>query len=276
MAETGIIDAWMQHPTPDFIKHEMFTSLRRWMGIPDDPPPVPTEMTVGLMDAAGVSQGLICAWYAPEGVMISNDEVAGFVAKHPDRFVGVGSVDLRKPMEAVAEIRRCVNDLGFKAIRVLPWLWDLPPDDRRYYPVYVACAELGVPFCLQVGHTGPMRPSEPGRPIPYLDRVALDFPELTIVGGHVGFPWHDEMISLATKYPNVYIDTSAYKLKRLPPSLVHYMRGHGRKKVLFGTNFPMIQHPDTLQGLDELGLDDEAKDLFLRGNAQRVFKLGAA
>ncbi|MFX8481514.1 amidohydrolase family protein, partial [Acinetobacter baumannii] len=83
-------------------------------------------------------------------------------------------------------------------------LWGLPPNDRRYYPLYAECVELGVPFCTQVGHTGPLRSSETGRPIPYLDDVALDFPELTIVAGHIGYPWTEEMIALARKYPNVY------------------------------------------------------------------------
>ena len=114
--------------------------------------------------------------------MISNDEVASFVAESGDRLVGVGSADISKPMEAVREIRRCVEELGFKAIRILPWLWSLPPTDRRFYPVYVACCEMGVPFGTQIGHAGPLRPSEVGRPI-YLDQVALEFPELTIVGG---------------------------------------------------------------------------------------------
>ena len=120
-------------------------------------------------------------------------------------------------MDAVRELRRCVRELGLRALRVVPWLWNLPPNDRRYYPLYAECIELGIPFCLQVGHTGPLCPSEPGRPIPYLDEVALEFPELVIVGGHIGYPWTDEMISLATKYPNVYIDTSAYKASRYPP-----------------------------------------------------------
>ena len=66
--------------------------------------------------------------------MISNDEVAGFVEEYPDRLIGVGSVDISKPMQAVREIRRCVEELGFKAIRVLPWLSDAPPTDRRFYP----------------------------------------------------------------------------------------------------------------------------------------------
>jgi predicted TIM-barrel fold metal-dependent hydrolase len=118
-----------------------------------------------------------------------------------------------------------------------------------------------------------MCPSEPGRPIPYLDEVALDFPELTIVGGHIGYPWTVEMIALATKYPNVYIDTSAYKASRYPRELVEYMRGHGKKKVLFGSNFPMITPSECLEHLDSLALSEEARALFLGANAKRVFGL---
>ena len=87
--------------------------------------------------------------------MISNDEVASFVAESGGRLVGVVPADISKPMEAVTEVRRCVEELGFKAIRILPWLWSLPPTDRRFYPFYVACCEMGVPFSTQIGHTGP-------------------------------------------------------------------------------------------------------------------------
>jgi hypothetical protein len=97
--------------------------------------------------------------------------------------------------------------------------------------------QLGVPFCTQVGHTGPLCPSETGRPIPYIDQVALDFPELTTVCGHVGYPWTEEMIAVARKHDNVVIDTSAYTTKRLPPELVTYLKTRsGQHKVLFGTN----------------------------------------
>jgi uncharacterized protein len=146
-------------------------------------------------------------------------------------------------------------------------------DDRRYYPLYAECVELGVPFCLQVGHTGPLRSSEPGRPIPYLDNVALDFPELGIVAGHIGYPWTEEMVALARKYPNVHIDTSAYTTRRYPPELVAYLRADGRTKVLFGSNYPMIAPAKALADLDRLGIDDETRDRFLEGNARRVFDL---
>ncbi len=181
-----IIDAWIQHPTPAFMRHEMFASLLRWMGVTEVPPVIPPELTLGALEVAGVDLAIASAWWGPGGELLTNDEVHALVEAHPDKLVGVGSVNLRKPMQAMAEVRRCVQDLDFKGIRLLPWLWELPPDDRRYYPVYAACVEMDVPFCLQVGHTGPLRGSEYGRPIPHLDNVALDFPDLKIVGGHIG------------------------------------------------------------------------------------------
>lgn len=267
-----IIDAWAQHPTLRHSQDEIFASLRRWTRREAPSEAIPLSATLAAMESGGVSRTLISAWYAPRNVMISNDEVAGFVAQAPHQLIGVGSVDLSKPMQAVREIRRCVTELGFKGIRVLPWLWEAPPTDRRFYPVYVACCEMDVPFCTQIGHTGPLMPSEVGRPV-YLDQVALDFPELKIVGGHIGYPWTDEAVALATKHENVFIDTSAYTVRRYPSALVEFMKGHGRRKVLFGTNYPMIQPAKALEGLESLGLDAEARSLFLAGNAQRVFKL---
>ena len=268
-----IIDVWMQHPTMKFGNHQMFDSLRRWTGQEKLTSELPLELTISLMDQAQVSRSLICAWWSPTGPLISNDEVAAHVQKYPDRLVGVASANLYRPMEAVRELRRCVKELGFKALRIVQWLWNLPPTDRRYYPLYAECIELGIPFCCQVGHTGPLCPSEPGRPIPYIDEVAIDFPELKIVGGHIGYPWTTEMIAVATKHENVYIDTSAYVAKRFPAELVTYMQKHGRKKVMFGTNYPMVTPAMCLKDLDSLQLTEEVKKLFLYENAVRVFGL---
>jgi len=268
-----IVDAWMQHPTPTLAKQDIFASLLRWTGQEVPTEPIPLELTLAAMDAASIDVGVLSAWHGPSGPWISNDEVAAAVSAHPSRFVGLAAVDLMSPMGAVRELRRAVKDLGLKGLRVLPWLWGLPPNDRRYYPLYAECVALGVPFCTQVGHTGPLRTSETGRPIPYLDDVALDFPELVIVAGHIGYPWTEEMIALARKYPNVYIDTSAYTARRYPANLVDYMRGSGRKKVLFGSNYPMILPARALEDLPKLGLDDETLGLFLEGNARRVFGL---
>ncbi|MEM9533730.1 MAG: amidohydrolase family protein [Pseudomonadota bacterium] len=270
-----IVDAWIQHPTRQFLADPIFETIFRWTGQRDHAD-VPLEATLGALKAASIDKALVCAWYGPGGAMISNEAVAGWVSEAPDVLVGVGSVDLRQPRQAVAQVRHCVHEYGFKAMRVLPWLWNLPPDDRRYYPVYSECVELGIPFCLQVGHTGPLCPSEPGRPIPYLETVALEFPELKIVGGHIGHPWTDEMISLATIFPNVYIDTSAYKPTRYPAPLVNYLRGHGRHKVMFGSNYPMISPPECVETLGTLELPDDVLQAFLWETADSVFDLGMA
>jgi predicted TIM-barrel fold metal-dependent hydrolase len=275
-----IIDAWAQHPTRRHLNHPMFDSLRRWTRGESTPfastsgtGEWPVSVTLAAMDEAGVTRSLLSAWVGPRGALISNDEVAGFVREAPARLAGIGSVDISRPTDAVREIRRCVRELGFKAIRVLPWLWELPPTHARFYPVYAECCELGVPFCTQVGHTGPLMPSEVGRPIPYLDQVAIDFPELVIVGGHIGYPWTEEMIAVATKHPHVYIDTSAYTVRRYPPQLVAYLRSHGSRKVLFGSNWPMIAPARALDGLDELALTPETRAAFLAGNAVSIFGL---
>jgi uncharacterized protein len=272
-----IIDAWAQHPTARQLAHPMFESLRRWtrgqLPAAEAATEWPVRATLDAMDAGGVSRSLISAWVWPRGELISNDEVASFVRQAPDRLAGVGSVDISKPRDAVRELRRCVRELGFKAVRVLPWLWELPPTHARFYPIYAECCELGIPFCTQVGHTGPLMPSECGRPIPYIDQVAIDFPELVIVGGHIGYPWTDEMIAVATKHPNVYIDTSAYTVRRYPTALVEYLRTHGRDKVLFGTNWPMIAPAKALEGLAGLALGAEVEARFLGANAARVFRL---
>jgi len=208
-AVVGAVDAWAQIPTARFLQAPWLASLMRWTGESADAVPT-VDMHLAAMDAAGVATSLLSAWGAPGGMMISNDDVAAAIAEAPTRYRGLASVDLNDPVGAVREIRRCVTELGFVGVRVIPWLWDLPPNDRRYYPIYVACVELGVPFCTQIGHTGPLMRSEPGRPIPYLEDVLIDFPDLTVVGGHVGMPWIHEVLSLAYKFPNFHIDTSAY------------------------------------------------------------------
>lgn len=273
MKNQNIIDVWMQHPTQRFINHDMFASLRRWMKIDRIEQDIPIQMTVATMDAANVSKSLLCAWYAPYGDLISNEEVHAWVQQYPDRFVGIASVPLNKPMQAIAELKKAVNEFGFKGLRIVQWVWNLPATHAYYYPLFAQCVELDIPVCLQVGHTGPLMPSEVGRPIPYIDQIALDFPELKIVCGHMGYPWTAEMIAVATKHRNVYIDTSAYTVKRFPPELVQFMKTNGSKKVLFGTNYPMITPDKCLQDLASIELTEEQSRNFLFENAKRVFRL---
>ena len=269
----GAIDVWAQITTERMAAQPWLATLLRWTGQDQNRILPSVASSVEAMDSAGVGISILSAWHGPNGSLISNEEVAAQIDEAPDRLRGLASVDLNQPMEAVREIRKWVDGKRFVGVRVVPWLWGLPPDDRRYYPIYAACVDAGVPFCTQIGHTGPLLTSETGRPLPYLERVMLDFPELVVIGGHVGFPWIDELLTMTIKFPNFHVDTSAYAVHRLPPAFVEYMKGPGRSRVMFGTNWPMLSPARCLEKLDQLGLDDDNRDAFLSGNARRVFNL---
>ncbi len=270
-----IVDAWIQPADKELFSHvpEISRLFKQSKAADILETGVEPQQIVEMMDAAGIDKAVVTAWCRPEGWVYHNDRIAEIIRAFPDRFIGAAAVDLTKPVAAVRELDRAVNELGFKALRVIPWLWKLPPNDKHYYPLFVKCIELDIPFCTQVGHTGPLMPSETGRPIPYIDEVALTFPELRIVGGHIGYPWTDEMIGLAWKHANVYIDTSAYMPRYYPPQLIHFMNSYGKDKVMFGTNFPMLSLEKCTNQVGDLGLTPEAEEAFLYGNARRVFRL---
>ena len=184
---------------------------------------------VAAMDAGGVRPRPAQRLARAEGPLISNDEVAGVRRGARTGFAGWprSTCAIRWRGARAAALR---HRAGLQGPARVPWLWELPPNDRRYYPLYADVRRAR----RAVLHPGrPHRPaarSETGRPIPYLDDVALDFPDLVIVAGHIGYPWTEEMVALARKYPNVHVDTSAYTVRRYPPELVRYLRADGRKQ----------------------------------------------
>eukprot|EP00009_Paramoeba_aestuarina_P001864 CAMPEP_0201510512 /NCGR_PEP_ID=MMETSP0161_2-20130828/3172_1 /ASSEMBLY_ACC=CAM_ASM_000251 /TAXON_ID=180227 /ORGANISM="Neoparamoeba aestuarina, Strain SoJaBio B1-5/56/2" /LENGTH=312 /DNA_ID=CAMNT_0047905699 /DNA_START=324 /DNA_END=1262 /DNA_ORIENTATION=+ len=294
----GAIDVWAQHPTHRFLTNEVFASLNRWnkksgggggwgaMGQQQKQEQQQQQeqlielvcnpdTTVSQMDEAKVDKALICAWYNHSGeAWISNEEVMKFASQHPSRLLPVLSHSFLSPLAALQEIRGYFEQTPSHShpkpvgVRIIPWLLQTTIDNARFYPIFAYLCEHRIPLFIQVGWTGPLRSSEYGRPIPYLENVLLHFPELIVVCGHIGQPWLDEVIFLTSKFENVYIDTSAYKPSRFPPTLIDFMKSkRGSKKVMYGTNYPMISFQDSMKGLD---LDDETKALYLRGNAERV------
>jgi predicted TIM-barrel fold metal-dependent hydrolase len=121
-----------------------------------------------------------------------------------------------------------------------------------------------------MGHTLDFMPIEHGRPY-LLDKIALYFPDLAIVCAHTGWPWVEEAIALAWKHPNVFIGTSAYAPKYWPPELVKFINSRGQDKVMWGTDFPLIDHKESLDQIKALGLKPAAEAKLVRGNAARVF-----
>ncbi len=197
-------------------------------------------------------------------------EVAELSGAFPDRIFGLYGVNPHTAMEGVRELERAVADHGFKGVHIHPHGYAMPPDHAYYFPFYAKCQELGVAAVLSMGHTLDFLPIECGRPI-HLDRVALYFPDLAIVCTHTGWPWVEEAIALASKHPNLFIGTSAYAPRYWKPELVRFINSWGQDKVLWGTDFPLILHEESLSQIEELGLRDAAKAKLLYDNAARVF-----
>lgn len=237
--------------------------------------------TLAMMDEAGIERAFLVAakigdrriagsWHLPY------ETVAAFVQAHPDRFAGLAGLDPTEGMAGVRALETAVREYGFVGAHAYPHWFELPPDHAKWYPFYAKCCELGVPVQLQVGQSLVYDPSRPlrsvGRPIT-LDAVACDFPELKLVGIHIGIPWHDEMIAMAWKHRNVFIVADAHAPKHWPASFVRYIDSYGQDKVMFGTDFPVLGFRRMREEVEALGLREGPKRKFLRENALRVYRL---
>jgi predicted TIM-barrel fold metal-dependent hydrolase len=199
------------------------------------------------------------------------EEVTAYTRRDPRRFVGLAGYNPFRIQDSLREIETAVREHGFRGVYVHIYGFDIPLDDRRMYPLYAKCVELDVPVSMQVGHVLEGMPSEHGRPI-LLDRIACDFPELKIVGAHTGWPWVEELISVCSKWDNVYFGVDAWMPRYLKPEIVHYVGSRmGQDRCLWGTNG--LPWRESLAQLDELGLRPEAKRKLLRENAVRLFRL---
>lgn len=281
--ERMAIDAWATWISPEGAKRwpkeylHIFEKYRSPQVIFDG---MPLEQMLREMDAAGVDRCVLSAFYHKDVAVSSNEDVAHAVESYPDRFVGSGTVNpLKKPGDVAKDVHRLVVELGMKVIRLEPYMYGdgttgLAPNDKHYWPVYLKCQELGVAVAIQVGHTGPLLPSECGRPI-YLDEVALAFPDLTILGCHLGQPWHEEMMTLAWKHPNLYVETSARTPKHWPASFLEFARGWGKNKVIWATDYPLLSFERTLAELEQLDMPADTFRNIVRDNLARALKLEA-
>ena len=211
----------------------------------------------------------------------TNDYVAELVDAHPEQFIGFATVDPWKDDRAVAELERAITQLGLKGLKLHPIHQAFFPDDTRFYPLYEKCAELGVPVLFHSGFAaaGIGMPGGGGMklkysaPIPHIDDVAADFPDLTVIMAHPAWPWVEEQIAVALHKPNVFIDLSGWAPRYIPPALIHEANTRLQDKVLFGSDFPYLPPDRWLSGFDQLEIRDEIRPKILLENAKRVLGL---
>jgi len=209
-----------------------------------------------------------------------NDRLALVVRNHPDELLcGFGCVDPRDVMGAVREVDRAIGELGLRGIVFEPGFLGISPIDRRCYPVYARCAQLGVPVGLHTGiNFSSHGPLEFERPV-LIDRIATDFPDLTLICHHGGWPWPHEAAAVAWKHKNVYLEFGAIAPRYQAPGagggwgdIAHLMDTVLREQVLFGTDWPMLRYGRALEEIDLLGLRPASRQAYLHGNAERLLE----
>ena len=208
----------------------------------------------------------------------SNDWVASISRRYPDTFIGFGSVDPWMGKLAVKEVERAGKELGMKGIKFIPMTQEFYPNDRRFYPIYEKIAELGMIAMFHTGTTG-VGAGLPGgggvhlkytKPIPYIDDVAADLPELTIVMAHQAFPWVEEQLAVLVHKPNVYMDISGWSPKYFNPLLIQYASTLIKHKVLFGSDYPALTPERWVRDFEGAPFWDEARPLIMLENAKKV------
>lgn len=251
------------------------------------PPNLRTGVTIEdylkKMDRAGIQRSLLIAVRAGDmrikgSFEIPYDRVASLCAQFPNRFSGLAGVDPTRGMHGLRDLEHAVKEYGFVGAHLYPHWFGLSPDHARYYPIYAKCCELDIPIMMQVGHClryqqERILPSV-GKPIT-LDQIAIDFPELCLIGIHIGYPWTEEMISVAWKHDNVYIGSDAYAPRHWPDSFKNFINTWGKDKVIFGTDWPVIDPERAITEVKGLGLRPDAQDKLFRDTARRIFKLPA-
>ena len=266
---------------------------------PDDLVNGTADRLIKEMDEAGIDKTVLLGldydflFRGKVSYKFYNDYVANIIKEHPDRFIGLAGIDPRRGKEAIQELDRCIEELGLKGVKITP-LTGFYPDDPLFYPFYERVDELGVIILCHTGEGPPGTYLKYCNPI-YVDKVAVDFPDIKIIMAHIGSPWTSEAISVATKNFNVYIDISAWEpvLKLAPfaffQTLIEAKLTCGIDKILFGTDWPLftsmvslkewveaikkmkLPPPLKLMGLPEF--TEEEKNKILGENAAKVLGL---
>ncbi len=228
--------------------------------------------------------GVLLAWDAETATglpPLTNDEVAEIVKTYPKQFVGFASVDPWKGKKAIDEIERAITELGMIGAKFHPGIQAFYPNDVRFQSLFAKITALGVPALFHTG-TNALGAGTPGgmnvrldytRPI-YLDHLAADFPELTIIGAHPAWPWHEEMLAIIGHKANVFMDLSGWMPRYIPQAIMDEARKRLQDRIMFGSDYPFITPDRWLGDFDKLeGFAPEVRRKILYDNAARILKL---
>lgn len=273
-----IIDFRLRPPVGGFLDTLMYSAGERRDGftrtVGFEPSPAAQKQSMDLllqeMDAAKIDRGVVVGRLAGVLGSVSNEDVRKIVAAHPDRFIGAASIDPTDRKKACGTIDRAVED-GFKLINIEPGSYPVPmhADDRRLYPIYAHCEDMGVPVIMMVGGTaGPdLSYSDPIR----TDRVLADFPKLNVVVAHGGWPWVNEILHLGFRRQNLWLSPDMY-FSRMPgwEEYVKAADGFLSDRMLYASSFPFCPVRGYKEWFEKLPIKEENLKKVMGANARRL------
>ncbi|MFI6784544.1 amidohydrolase family protein [Micromonospora sp. NPDC050276] len=211
---------------------------------------------------------------------LSSVDIARAAAEHADVLIPFGSVDPRTGEAALELAARLIDEEGVRGFKFHPTVQGFDPSHDEYAPLWGLLERAGVPALFHTGQTG-IGAGTPGgyglrlglsNPI-LLDPIAADFPDLQIIMAHPSVPWQDEALSVATHKHNTWIDLSGWSPKYFPAELVRYANSVLKRRVLFGTDYPMLTPDRWLRDVRATDLKPDVLPGILKDNAARLLGL---
>ncbi|MDP9842180.1 putative TIM-barrel fold metal-dependent hydrolase [Streptosporangium lutulentum] len=237
-----------------------------------------------VMEDEGIDQAVMHAESeGGESADALNEALCQVLAEHPGRFTGIGCVDIAdaRPTQ-ISRQTASIAGLGLLGITLQPAFFGLDIDDRRLYPMYSRAEELGLIVAVHTGVTySRLHPLRHERP-ELLDQVACDFPDLTLIACHAGWPWVTEYCAVARRHPTVYLEFGALAPKYVAragtgwDTLFGMMPNVLRDQVLYGSDWPMMSPARAITEWRASGLPDAALQALFHDNASRLFGLMGA
>ena len=211
----------------------------------------------------------------------SNDYISEIVTSYPGRFIGFAAIDPWQEKKSVEELERAVKDLSLKGLKLHPVQQAFYPNDEKFYPLYEKAMDLNIPVLFHSGMAASGSGMAGGggmklkysAPIPGMDDVAADFPNLTVIMAHPGWPWIEEQIAVALHKPNVYLDLSGWLPRYIPKQLIDEANTRLQDKVLFGSYYPFITPDRWLKDWEQIPIKDEIQPKILYENARRALHI---
>jgi uncharacterized protein len=228
----------------------------------------PVSVTLREMDLWGIEKAMITV-----GDAFGTGAEA--IKRHPDRFIASTSTDPNDGMEGINRIVREYETYGVRAVGVFPagTFPQVPINDKKMYPVYAKCVELGIPIFCCAGIPGP-RLKAACQHVELIDEVMFDFPDLVFVTRHGCEPWTELAVKLMLKWPGLHFSTSAFAPKYYPQDIINYANTRGADKIIYAGYFPMgLSLERIMTEMPQVGFKDEVWPKFLRTNALRVLGL---